>query len=588
MGNPFGAAPEFKFVPLLLDVLANVRAVNGYTCFLVKFSILELIRMLGAFSLVIYAYILQDFLDLSTGQIVIFAVIGVLSILSRLIPIYNLKILDDLKMQLSISQATTLMAKIFELEHNAMLGTPTGEFAQLISKVYMNVDKLLPAFYGNIVPVAVETAIAVIFFGVAFGWIAVVQLVMFLVYTFAAYRAAEKAADRNKNMMAAMFSSWSKILDTASSYERAHFFDNVDYEVEKSNKTFSYMGAKMLAVTSGAHTSRATLTSISLLITGGFIALLTLAVDGITEFELAALIFYYFMFVSRLDEYAAAITELRSGLLEYQTLNAFITRRSGVIDVPDAIELGLDKNPTIEFKNVTFSYGGKTILDDISFRVEGGHTLGLVGSSGCGKSTIMRLLLRFYRQSSGTISINGHDITKVTGRSLRRLFSVVTQDSQLFNQSIRDNIAYGKLGASDEEIIHAAKLAELQIGENDLTLDKVIGEKGAKLSGGQQQRVALARAMIKNGTIYLLDEPTTGLDRIVAKQLQTTLDGLSTHSTTITITHHLDDLKNANQILYLEEGKIIERGTYSELLEQQGAFFQQTQAGNSEEENTQL
>ena len=232
------------------------------------------------------------------------------------------------------------------------------------------------------------------------------------------------------------------------------------------------------------------------------------------------------------------------------------------------------------------------ILDDVSFKVEGGDTLGLVGSSGCGKSTVLRLLLRFYRQSSGTIRVDGQDIKDVTAASLRALFSVVTQDAQLFNGSVRENIAYGKMGSADEAILHAAKLAELtveagaadeaaaaeQASAQSITLDHQCGEKGAKLSGGQQQRVSLARAMLKNGTIYLLDEPTTGLDGVVAKQLQKTLDELSCNATTICITHHLEDLKKAHQILYLDQGKIVERGTFDALMEAKGEFFTQVNA----------
>jgi len=293
--------------------------------------------------------------------------------------------------------------------------------------------------------------------------------------------------------------------------------------------------------------------------------------------ELAALALYIFMFVGGLNEYAVAIAELRAAVIEYGVLNEFVKRRSGVVDVPCAPTLAITHNPEIEFKNVTFSYGGRVILDDVSFKVKGGQTLGLVGSSGCGKSTILRLLLRFYRQSSGTITINGTNIHEVTGRSLRRLFSVVTQDSQLFNSSIRDNIEYGRVGAPVDDILVAAKQAELKFDE-DLNLEKVCGEKGAKLSGGQQQRVSLARAMLKNGTIYLLDEPTTGLDGVVAKSLQATLDRLCEHATTIMITHHLADLRKAHQILYLDKGKIVERGTYDELSELKGAFFNQIEA----------
>ena len=254
-------------------------------------------------------------------------------------------------------------------------------------------------------------------------------------------------------------------------------------------------------------------------------------------------------------------------MVEYQTFDEFLARHSDVGDVEGAVDLPMDKNPSIEFANVSFSYGDKMILNDVSFKVDGGDTLGLVGSSGCGKSTILRLLLRFYKQSSGTIYINGQDITQVTAVSLRRLFSVVTQDALLFNGTIRENIVYGKMGTDDTSVLAAAKLAELALsaetasdadsqnsGSNsDLSLDKPCGEKGAKLSGGQQQRVSLARAMLKNGTIYLLDEPTTGLDGVVAKQLQTTLDELSTQATTLMV-RDCCQCVGANTVVHLECG----------------------------------
>merc|ERR1719433_1113325 len=160
------------------------------------------------------------------------------------------------------------------------------------------------------------------------------------------------------------------------------------------------------------------------------------------------------------------------------------------------------------------------------------------------------------------------------------MFSVVTQDAQLFNGNIRDNISYGRPDSSDDEIRKAAELAELKFGDGVecISLDKEIGESGAKLSGGQQQRVALARAMLKNGTIYLLDEPTTGLDGLVAEQLQQTLERVSKNSTTICITHHLKDLKQADQILCLDGGSIVERGTFEELMELQENFYKQVSA----------
>lgn len=219
------------------------------------------------------------------------------------------------------------------------------------------------------------------------------------------------------------------------------------------------------------------------------------------------------------------------------------------------------------------------------------------------------------------LNITGQDIAMVTRTSLRKVFSVVAQDAQLFNGSLRENIEYGKLGSGDVEIIAAAARAGLVVDaepivENEeggksspygeqqstvassegapadaviggedaakqtvaLPLDKPCGERGAKLSGGQQQRVSLARAILKDGTVFLLDEPTTGLDGVVAKRLQATMDELSKTKTTICITHHLEDLKEAHQILYLDEGRIVERGNYQELMELEGRFAEQVGA----------
>jgi ABC-type multidrug transport system fused ATPase/permease subunit len=499
-----------------------------------------------------------------------------------------------------------VVAKLFHLQHDSMLSTPTGEFVQLISKVFRNLDTLLPALYGSILPLFAEVAVAVVFIGVAYGPIALAQLGLFVAFSGIAYSAAGKKAQRNKDMMTALLSEWGKIMATAGSYERAHFFDNVDFEVAGARESFEKIGTKITAVSSGEHLESMALTGVSLTCTVGFILLLPST--GAAGLELAALAFYFITFIGSLEPYALGVSNLRSAVFEYQAFGEFLNRLSDVSDVPSAVALKPTKNPTIEFKGVSFSYGGRVILDDVSFRVEGGHTLGLVGSSGCGKSTVLRLLLRFYRPTKGLIEVDGVDIRVATGASLRRLFSVVTQDAALFNGTIRENIGYGKMGSTDGQVLAAARLAELHLAGqtapplpvaegagagsivggaagaelaeqgNDLTLDKACGEKGAKLSGGQQQRVALARAMLKNGTIYLLDEPTTGLDGVVAKQLQATLDSLSASATTLCITHHLEDLRHAHGIVYLDQGRVVERGTFESLMEAKGAFFRQVQA----------
>lgn len=523
-----------------------------------------------------------DFENITNVQNGIFGGVAVLFILGNMVPFGVSILVDELKAELSVTQAISVVAKLFELPHDSMLSTPTGMFVQLIMKVFQNLNTLLPGLYGGIIPVMVEVFIAVLLVLVLHGPIGLIQLVLFIFYTVVAYRAAAAKAMRNREMMKVMMSEWANIMDSAGSYERAHFFGNVEHEVETARESFEKIAVRVTEVSGGEHKEGMMLNGISLVVTTAFV-FIVLGSDTVTGIEMLALVVYFSTFSFKLIEYATAVSNLRTAVFEYQAFDDFLTTLSSVADIEDATELTWTPNPTIEFTNVSFSYGDKLILDDVSFKVDGGDTLGLVGSSGCGKSTVLRLLMRFYRHTSGTITVDGHDVNTVTAASLRRLFSVVTQDAQIFNQTIRDNIAYGKMGSSDDEIIQAASRAELGVTAQGtgITLDTVCGEKGAKISGGQQQRVALARAMLKNGSIYLLDEPTTGLDRVVAQQLQGTLDTLSTNATTIMITHHLKDLSKANQIIYLDQGKIVERGSYADLVAAGGPFAKQVEA-NSE------
>jgi len=571
-----------------------LAALDGYGVFLVKYGVLQAIRLATSLSFLVAIYAMRSSLDitklhkfeLTTSQLIVFGSLGALNVVGRLTPFASRLLIDRFKESLQAAQATAAFAKLFELPHGAVLTTPTGEFGQLIAKVFRNLDPLLPALYGAVIPIFVETVVAVIFVGVAYGPITLVQLALVVIYTLTAYRFARAKAQRNKDMMTCMLSEWGKIMASAGAYERAHFFGNVGFEISATRGRFETMGAKITAVMAGEQWEGMCQTLISLLVMAANVVLVFLVVDAST-IEIFSLIAYLVIFTTSLDAYALGISNLRTAVYEYQAFDAFIHRLSDVSDVEGAVELPLTSSPTIEFANVSFSYGGRVILDDVSFKVEGGQRLGLVGASGCGKSTIMRLLLRFYRPSSGTITIDGQNIERLSGASLRRLFSVVTQDSQMFNATLRENLAYGKTGASDDELLEAAKLAELPLRvkgcvgaerASDLSLDKECGEKGAKLSGGQQQRVALARAILKSGTIYLLDEPTTGLDGVVAKQIQKTLDALSENVTTVMITHHLDDLKHAHSILYLDQGKVIERGNFESLIAAKGAFYRQVEA----------
>ena len=578
---PAAEPPAFDFFRELNIMNTQIVALPGYPSFMVKWAALQLLTVSGSVSFLMFTVSTKnlDLSDMTTDLYIWFAVLGVLQVVSRVAPFLNRLFIEQLKGSLQIKHGTNVIRKLFDMEHDSMISTPTGKFGQLISKIFMNVDKLLPALYGGVLSTILNLIVGIILLGIFFGPISLALLVIFVAYTIAAYHAAEQTAVRNKDMMNAMFSEWGKLLSIAQSYERAHFFDRVEYEISNAEKSFETISGKMSSVLQGTHISAAILQLVSVGLTVLFVmVIIPLLAGDSTSLEIIGLFFYFFTFVGTLDGYATDLTELRSALFEAQALSEFVNAQSNVRDHATPVELPLVPNPDIEFRNVSFSYQDKIILDNVSFKLKGGETLGLVGASGCGKSTILRLLLRFYRPTSGSVYVNGVDIQTMSGMSLRKAFSVVTQTSQLFASTIRNNIEYGRRGASDVDILAAAKSAELDLDGTDMNLDKDVGEGGAKLSGGQQQRVAIARAMLKNGTIYLLDEPTTGLDGLVAQQLQHTLDMLACQATTIMVTHNLEDLRHAHQILFMRDGLIAERGTYQSLCNEGGEFFKQTQA----------
>jgi ATP-binding cassette subfamily B protein len=255
-------------------------------------------------------------------------------------------------------------------------------------------------------------------------------------------------------------------------------------------------------------------------------------------------------------------------------------------DAPDAVALKLDQ-AAVHFEQVCFGYeNNRQILFDISFDIPSGHTVAVVGSSGAGKSTLSRLLFRFYDANSGRILVDNQDIRKVTQTSLRASIGIVPQDTVLFNDSIYYNIAYGRPEASREEILHAAQSAHIHDFIISLPdgYDTMVGERGLKLSGGEKQRVAIARAILKNPAILIFDEATSALDSKSEKVIQQELRNVAYNRTTLVIAHRLSTIVDAHQILVMDGGRIVERGTHRELLAKQGTYAQMWALQQQEEE----
>jgi ATP-binding cassette subfamily B multidrug efflux pump len=265
---------------------------------------------------------------------------------------------------------------------------------------------------------------------------------------------------------------------------------------------------------------------------------------------------------------------VREGL---ETLASPVT----LLDAPDAKPLQI-ANAQVEFKDLSHHYGrGSGGLDDLSLRIEAGQKVGLVGRSGAGKSTLFKLLLRFYDAETGQILIDGQDIAHVTQDSLRHEIGMVQQESSLLHRSIRDNILYGRAGASEADMIAAAQQAEahefiqtLEDQSGNLGYDSTVGERGVKLSGGQRQRIALARVILKDGPILLLDEATSALDSEVEATILDTLYKLMEGKTVIAIAHRLSTIAQMDRIVVMDEGRIIEDGTHDALLQKGGLYAQ--------------
>ncbi len=312
--------------------------------------------------------------------------------------------------------------------------------------------------------------------------------------------------------------------------------------------------------------------------------------DAIPGFGIDDLIAFLFA----LERTANSVRSIARINVTYHQIMAGAQRIFDVLDEVPEVKESRDATPMppmagrVEFGNVSFSYNkGKRTLEDISFAVEPGQQVALVGPSGAGKSTIGNLIPRFYDVTSGAVHVDGMDVRNVTLNSLRQQIGIVPQETMLFGSSVRENIAYGKIDATDEEIREAAKAANAHefIMRLPQEYDTLVGERGVRLSGGERQRIAIARALLKNPKLLLLDEATSSLDVASEAVVQEALERLMENRTTLVIAHRLSTIVNADKILVMDGGRIVESGTHKELLAKGGLYAElyAVQSGNREE-----
>ena len=356
----------------------------------------------------------------------------------------------------------------------------------------------------------------------------------------------------------------------------AKAFTNEDYEIEKfarSNEQYrdaksSYYRA-MAVFQSGMEFSTSILNVIVIAVGGYFIAKRSMDLGDLVAFTL-----YINTFLQPIRRLVSFFEQYTTGMAGFERFIELMRVEPEIIDKPHAANLE-NVRGTIEFSHVNFAYSSDMpILKDINLRVEAGHSLALVGPSGSGKTTICQLIPRFYDIESGSITIDGRDIRDLSLISLREHIGLVQQDVFLFAATIKENIRYGKINATDEEIIEAAKRADIHdfIMSQPNGYDTEVGERGIFLSGGQKQRVSIARIFLKNPPILILDEATSALDSATEIHIQRAFEELSKGRTSLIIAHRLSTIRNADEIVYIGEGGIEERGTHEELLAKGGLY----------------
>lgn len=378
-------------------------------------------------------------------------------------------------------------------------------------------------------------------------------------------RMYEKIADIN-----------ARVEDSVSGIRVVQAFTNERYEMDRfqeNNKKFreaKLEGYKVMAITHSSIYMATRLATLLVLVVGAWLSFR----GSLTYGELVAFVLYVNVLLKPIEKISALLELYPKGMAGFKRFVELLDLEPDVQDAEDAIDVPYLRGD-IRFNNVSFGYEpDRPILKNINLEIQSGETIAIVGPTGAGKTTICSLIPRFYDVTEGSITIDGIDIRKMTKRSLRSQIGIVQQDVFLFTGTLRENIAYGKLDATDEEIWDAVRRAHLEEFISGLPdgLDTQVGERGMKLSGGQKQRIAIARMFLKNPPILILDEATSALDTETERLIQQALDELAENRTTLVIAHRLATIRNADRIIVIDEHVIAEEGTREELLEKDGLF----------------
>ena len=453
----------------------------------------------------------------------------------------------------------------------------TGGLSRIIERGTKGIEAIVRFTILNTIPTILEFALVAVIFGFSYGiaYVAVIAVTIWL-YGWFTIKASDWRINIRRDMNESDTDANTKAIDSLLNFETVKYFGNETMEAERFDRSM----ARYEVAATRIWTSLGWLNFGQGVIFGVGMAIVmvmsALAVRDGTQ-SLGDFVFVNAMLMQLsipLNFIGFVYREIRQGLTDIEEMFALLGINAEVVDRPGAKPLVVSDG-AIRFEDVRFGYDpAREILKGVSFEVPPGKSVAIVGPSGAGKSTISRLLFRFYDVKGGRITIDGQDISEVTQESVRAAIGIVPQDTVLFNDTIAYNIRYGRIDASEEEVVRAAELAQIAgfIEQLPDGFAAMVGERGLKLSGGEKQRVAIARTILKAPPILVLDEATSALDTHTEQEIQSALDLVSKNRTTLTIAHRLSTIINCDEILVLKAGEIVERGSHRELLAMSGLY----------------
>ncbi len=468
-------------------------------------------------------------------------------------------------------------AHIHTLSLRFHLERKTGGLSRIIERGTKGIDTLLSFAVFSIFPTLFQLLLFSAIMVVKLDWqIALATIVMVAAYVWFTFAITRWRIQFRRDMNQSDQDANTKAVDSLLNYETVKYFNNEAHETRRFDKSMEkYSRASIQAQTSLSvlNTGQAVIVSLGM----GAVMILTMMgiINGrftIGDFAMGSAILMQLYLP--LNLLGTVYREITQALVDMDAMFRLLHQPQEVTDKPDAKPLVVSRGE-IKFDNVFFAYEpARVVLKGVSFVVPAGKTVAVVGPSGAGKSTLSRILYRFYDIKSGSVTIDGQDIRDVTQASLREKIGIVPQDTVLFNDTVRYNIAYGRIGANESEIKDAARMAQIDkfIQELPLGYESMVGERGLKLSGGEKQRVAIARTILKNPPILLLDEATSALDTGTEREIQGALQEVSKNRTSLVIAHRLSTVVDADEILVLDHGEIIERGRHSDLVARGGHY----------------